>query len=451
MRLNEKIFREYDIRGIADKDLTDEVVSKLSRAIGTFLRSRDAKVVTLGRDCRVSSPRIAEAMRNGLTACGLEVIDVGLVPTPLSYFSVIELKTQGGVMITGSHNPSEHNGFKITCGSSTIHGEEIQEIKHILLKGDFATGRGTSRQENVVERYMKMVAANVKHPLKLKLVVDSGNGMGGMVGPELYRRLGCEVTELYSELDGTFPNHHPDPTVPDHLADLVAEVKKQGAVAGIGFDGDADRIGVVDRSGRVLFGDELMVLYSRHILKHHPKATIISEVKASHRLYQDIAKHGGRPIQWKTGHSLIKAKMKEEKALLAGEMSGHIFFNDRYYGYDDALYAGARLLEILAETGKTPGELLADLPPSFSTPEIRVDCPDEVKFDVVQRARLALEMQGLKVNAIDGARVEFADGWGLVRASNTQPVLVYRFEASSQKRLDEIRSLIERVVAEQMR
>lgn len=450
MQLNEKIFREYDIRGVADKDLTDEVVEKLSRAIGTFLRQHGAKTATLGRDCRVSSPRIAKILKQGLLDSGLEVWDIGLVPTPLSYYSVIELKADGGVMITGSHNPPEHNGFKISCGPTTIHGEQIQEVKQILLRGDYATGKGTAKDVDVKEKYLKMAVANIKHPLDLKIVVDSGNGMGGLIGPELYRRLGCDVTELYSELDGRFPNHHPDPTVAENLSALAAAVKKTGAVAGIGFDGDADRIGVVDRDGRVLFGDELMVLYSRAILKKNPGATIISEVKASHRLFNDIAEHGGRPIQWKTGHSLIKAKMKEEKAKLAGEMSGHIFFNDRYYGYDDAIYAGARLLEILAETGKTASELLSDLPESYSTPEIRVDCADDIKFEVVDKARRELVKRGLKVNPIDGARVEFEDGWGLVRASNTQPVLVYRFEASTEKRLQEIRKLIETVVLQQM-
>jgi phosphomannomutase/phosphoglucomutase len=450
MRVNEKIFREYDIRGNAEVDLTDPVVEKLSRAIGTFLVKRGSKVISLGRDCRTSSPRIADLMVEGLCASGLEVRDIGLVPTPLLYYSVFELQVDGGVMITGSHNPPEHNGFKICSGKSTIHGEEIQEVKRILLSGDFVQGRGEKKSQPVTDRYLKMVQENVPGPLNLEIVVDSGNGMAGPVAPELYRRLGCKVTELYSDLDGRFPNHHPDPTVPEHLSQLVSEVKRKNAIAGIGFDGDADRIGVVDRTGRVLFGDELMVLYSRSILKDKPGATIISEVKASHRLFQDIEKHGGRAIQWKTGHSLIKAKMKEEKALLAGEMSGHIFFNDRYYGYDDAIYAGARLLEILAQSGKTPAQLLADLPPSFSTPEIRVDCPDDIKFEVVQRARQELEKKGLRVNGIDGARVEFADGWGLVRASNTQPVLVYRFEASSQQRLDEIRRLIETTVEAQL-
>lgn len=448
MTLNEKIFREYDIRGVADRDLSDDLVSKLGQSLGTYISQKGGKKITVGRDCRVSSERIRNALVKGLLSCGLDVIDIDLVPTPLLYFSVVHLKVDGGIMITGSHNPPEHNGFKVCVGPSTIHGEDIQAVKEILLGGRFSKGTGKQSTYNIKPDYIEMVVKNIKHPLNLNIVVDSGNGMGGMIAPEIFRKLGCTVTEMYSELDGTFPNHHPDPTVIENLTALRQKLKETGATVGIGFDGDADRIGVVDPSGRPIYGDELLVVYARAILNRNKGATIISEVKASHRLFNDIASHGGRPILWKTGHSLIKAKMKEEGALLAGEMSGHIFFNDRYYGFDDAIYAGARLLEILAETKKTTAELLADLPSSFSTPEIRRDCPDDIKFTIVQKALEAFEAQGLKVNAIDGARVEFADGWGLVRASNTQPVLVFRFEATSQKRLDEIQTQIERTVSD---
>lgn len=448
MPINEKIFREYDIRGIADKDLPDSTLYPLSRALGTYLKRTGATTITLGRDCRVSSPRIHKVMQEGLLSTGLNVVDVGLVPTPLLYFSVFHLKMGGGIMITGSHNPPEHNGFKTCVGHGTLYGDEIQKVREMVLKEDFETGKGELTHEDVRESYFNVVLRSVRHPLPLKIVVDNGNGMAGGISAELYRRLGCEVIDLFPVPDGTFPNHHPDPTVMENLEDLIAAVKKHGAIAGIAFDGDADRIGMVDPTGRVIYGDELLVMYARHILKTHPGAKIISEVKASHRLYQDIAKHGGVPIMWKTGHSLIKAKMKEEKALLAGEMSGHMFFNDRWYGFDDALYAGARAIEIMAESGKTPAQLLHDLPPSFTTPEIRVDCPDEIKFDVVDKSRKAFEKAGLKVNPIDGARVEFGDGWGLVRASNTQPVLVFRFEAGSQARLDEIRKIVETTVKE---
>jgi phosphomannomutase/phosphoglucomutase len=445
---NRRIFREYDIRGIADTDLDGTVAPALGRAIGTWLRHEGRRSAAVGRDCRTSSPRLHEAIVQGLRDSGLDVVDVGVVPTPLLYFAVHHLKADGGVMITGSHNPAEQNGFKICSGPSTIHGEQIQEIADVLASGAFATGCGSYREQDVLDAYVDWVARDIPEPLRIPVAIDCGNGVAGVVARRLYERLGAEVTEIYGELDGTFPNHHPDPTVAENLADLASAVTQAKARLGIGFDGDADRIGVVDPSGRVLFGDELMVIYSRAILAKHPGAAVISEVKASHRLFQDVTRHGGRAIQWKTGHSLIKAKLKEEKALLAGEMSGHIFFADRYFGYDDALYAGARLLEIVARTGKTPAELIADLPPSVATPEIRVDCADDRKFDVVRRAVALLQAQGLAVNTIDGARVEFPDGWGLVRASNTQPVLVFRFEATSETRLAEIRAIVEGAVQE---
>lgn len=448
MQVNSKIFREYDIRGIADSDLPQDVVFGLGLSLGTYICEKGGKTITLGRDCRLSSERIFSALSKGLLSAGINVIDIGLVPTPLLYFSVVHLKMDGGIMITGSHNPPEHNGFKVCVGPSTIHGEEIQEIRRILESGNFSAGTGSIQQQDIKPAYIEMLLKNINHPLKLNVVIDSGNGMGGLIAPEIFRKLGCQVTDLFSNPDGRFPNHHPDPTVPENLSDLIQKVRDVSAVVGIGFDGDADRIGVVDPSGRVIFGDELLVVYARDILKKNRGATIISEVKASHRLFNDISANGGKPILWKTGHSLIKAKMKEEGALLAGEMSGHIFFNDRYYGFDDAIYAAARLLEILHASRKTPAELISDLPTSFSTPEIRRDCPDDIKFVVVEKALKRFKAQGLKVNSIDGARIEYSDGWGLVRASNTQPVLVLRFEATTQARLDEIKNEMEKTVTE---
>lgn len=446
-KIDPKIFREYDIRGVADTDFGNDVLHDLSRAMGTFLvREGGARTIAVGRDCRVSSSRIAPKLIEGLMATGVKVVDVGLVPTPVLYFAIHELGAEAGIMITGSHNPPEYNGFKIGLGSGTLFGSQIQSIRAILEERSFIDGKGSKSETSVREAYFQKVASSIRGPLGLKVVVDSGNGMAGIVAPELFRRLGCEVIELFSEPDGTFPNHHPDPTVAKNLTDCIAAVKKHGADVGVAFDGDADRIGAVDPTGRILFGDELLALYAREVLKEHPKATIISDVKASHRLFEDIAKHGGNPLMWKTGHSLIKAKMKEVGALLAGEMSGHVFFKDRYYGFDDAIYAAARLFELVKENGSSPAELLRDMPPSFSTPELRVDCPDEVKFSVVEKARRQFESMGLKVNSIDGARIDFGDGWGLVRASNTQPVLVYRFEAVSQARMDEIRSTMEKVV-----
>lgn len=444
--VNETIFREYDIRGIAERDLSDSAALLLGKAIGSFVRKRGGKTFTVGRDCRVSGPRIRAKLVEGLLSCGLDVIDVGLVPTPLLYFSVFHLNTDGGVQITGSHNPPEHNGLKICVGKTTLHGEEIQELKKITVSNSFETGKGTLKEFDIKPAYLTVIKKSVTQPLNLKVVIDSGNGTAGVIAPELFRSLGCEVVELLSEPNGLFPIHPPDPTVSESQDFLAKEVIKHKAAVGIGFDGDADRLAAIDSTGRALFGDELLVLFARSVLKDHPGATVISEVKASHRLFQDIEKHGGRAILWKTGHSLIKAKMKETGALLAGEMSGHMFFKDRYFGFDDAIYAAVRLFEILSKEKKTPLELLKDLPPSFCTPEIRMECADEKKFEVVSRAKKQLESLGRKVNPIDGARVEFEDGWGLVRASNTQPVLVLRFEATSQKRLDEIRNEIETTV-----
>ncbi len=449
--MNERIFREYDIRGIADRDFTDDAVALLSRATGTLLKRRGAKQITLGQDCRLSSPRIAQGMRQGLLGSGLDVVDIGLVPTPLLYFSVFHLDVGGGVMITGSHNPGDQNGLKIMSGKSTVFGEDIQEILAIAKREDFERGQGRLTEVDIKPAYLDAVQESVPGPLKVKAVIDCGNGTAGVVAGALLRRLGCEVTELFPEPDGRFPNHHPDPTMPENLEDLTKAVKQQGALLGIAFDGDSDRIGVVDRDGRPIFGDELLILYARDILRTHPGAKIISEVKASHRLFQDIAKHDGKGILWKTGHSLIKAKMKQEGALLAGEMSGHMFFNDRFYGFDDAIYAAARLLEIIAREKKSPGQLLSDLPKTVCTPELRVDCSDDIKFKVVERARERLMSMGHEVNGIDGARVEFGDAWGLVRASNTQPVLVFRFEAADENRLKEIRQLIERTVQEEIK
>ncbi len=452
MVVNRAVFREYDIRGVADTDFADAAMSPLGKGIGTYLREKGAvRTVAVGRDCRVSSVRISNALKRALSSCGLRVIDVGLVPTPLLYFATQHLRTDAGIMVTGSHNPPEYNGFKIALGSGTLYGDQIQEIRSYCDSGAFAAGDGSEETAQVEEAYYQKIVSDIAHPLNLKVVVDSGNGMGGIVGPELFRRLGCEVIELFSEPDGTFPNHHPDPTVAENLVECIKAVKAHGAQVGVGFDGDADRIGAVDPSGRLIYGDELLALYAREVLEKIPGATVISDVKASHRLFEDIAKHGGKPLMWKTGHSLIKAKMKEVGSPLAGEMSGHVFFKDRYYGFDDAIYAAARLFELLAKHGASPAELLSDMPPSFCTPELRADCPDAFKFEVVAEARRDLEAMGLKVNPIDGARVDFGDGWGLVRASNTQPVLVYRFEATTEKRLAEIQTLVEGVVLRRLK
>jgi len=419
---------------------------------------KGTKTVTVGRDGRESSPVLRDRLIRGLTAGGLNVIDIGIVPTPVLYFSLFHLKADGGVMITGSHNAAEYNGFKLCMGKEALHGEEIQHLKKVMDSGKFSTGSGTVTERPLLGEYLtylKQSFASVKGQ-SLHVVIDCGNGAAGLVAQQAMEQLGCRVTGLFCEVDGRFPNHHPDPTVVENLEDLIRTVKETGADVGIGYDGDADRIGAVDERGNILWGDRLMVIFSRDILASRPGSTILSEVKASQSLYDDIQKHGGRPIMWKTGHSLIKAKMKEESAVLTAEMSGHMFFADRYFGYDDAIYASCRLVEILAKTGKPLSSLLADLPQTAVTPEIRVDCADNYKFDLVARvqaklgdyakSKQPLPGSGLIIRdvvTIDGIRVIFDDGWGLIRASNTQPALVLRCEASTPERLAVIRTLIE--------
>jgi len=448
--LKARIFREYDIRGKVSDELGLEDVYLLGRSLGTYFRERGAESLSLGRDCRLSSAGLAETLTQGLIRSGMKVVDVGMVPTPLLYFSLHHLEVDGGVQITGSHNPPEYNGFKVCLGKSTIYGEEIQKIRMIGESGVFAEGNGGLVTEEIISPYLEEVLKGVKAgPVKRRVVVDAGNGVGGIVAPQLYERMGVGVEKLFCEPDGRFPNHHPDPTIPENLEHLRRIVEEKDADLGISFDGDADRIGVLERDGQIIWGDRLMILFARDILKQRPGAKIIGEVKCSQTLYDDIEKHGGIPIMWKAGHSLIKGKMRDEGALLAGEMSGHLFFADRYYGFDDAIYAGARLLEILTRDEKSLQDRLAGVPVLVSTPEIRIDCPDEQKFQLV--ARLA---EGFKkdyeVIDVDGARVLFDGGWGLVRASNTQPALVLRFEAVDEKRLDEIRKLFMEKLGEEV-
>ncbi len=442
--MNSQVFREYDIRGVVANDFDDDFVVDLGRGYATLLHRAGKKTITLGRDCRLSSTRLRDRLVEGLLSGCINVVDVGVVPTPLLYFSVLSWKMDGGAMITGSHNAAEYNGFKLGVGSSTIYGAEIQRLREIIERHDFVTtgARGSFSERPVIPDYNDFILSQFKFTPGLKVAVDSGNGCGGVVAVPLMKRLGIETIELYTEMDGRFPNHHPDPTVVDNMRDLIAAVKKNKAAIGIAYDGDADRVGAVDENGKIVWGDELMVAFSRALLREHPGATIIGEVKCSKRMYDDIARHGGKPIMWKTGHSLIKSKLKEEHAALAGEMSGHMFFADRYFGFDDAIYASMRILEIISREGRGLGAILADLPESHFTPEIRVDCPDDRKFEVVRRAADFFR-QHYEVIDIDGVRVNFADGWGLVRASNTQPALVTRFEAASEERLAEIRALFD--------
>jgi phosphomannomutase/phosphoglucomutase len=441
--MNEHIFREYDIRGVVGKDLTDETVYDVARAIGTFYQANGVKRVSIGRDARESSPPFRDLMIRGLTETGCDVLDVGMVPTPVLYYTLFTEDVDAGVMITGSHNPADNNGFKICLGNSSIFGDQINQIKAFALSHNFAKGSGSVSEKDVVPGYKDFIASNVKlGARKLKVVVDAGNGMGGFIAAPLYREMGCDVVELFCEPDSRFPNHHPDPTVLENMRFAIDAVSQHQADLVIAFDGDADRIGVVDEKGKVIWGDQLMVIFSRAILQELPDATFIAEVKCSQTLFDDIEKHGGKAIMWKVGHSLIKSAMKEKGAALAGEMSGHIFFKHRFFGFDDAIYAGARLMEILSNTEASLSSLLADLPPTVNTPEIRFDCPDDKKFGVVEKLTEAFKKTH-KVIDIDGARVLFEHGWGLVRASNTQPVLVMRFEADSQEHLEQIQNEVE--------
>jgi phosphomannomutase / phosphoglucomutase len=446
--MNTNIFREYDIRGIVGEQLTDETVAVLGKAIGTFFNQNGAKRIAIGYDARKSSPDFCRLLTEGFNQTGCDAVLIGMVPTPVLYHTVFTKPVDGGVMITGSHNPPDHNGFKICLGKSTLFGSQIQEIKEIALSGDFSSGDGIVKTIEVLDDYIAEIVSKIDlGPRKLKAVIDGGNGMGGVTGVPVYEQLGIDLIKLFTEPDSNFPNHHPDPTVTENLQDTIKAVRESGADIGIAFDGDGDRIGIVDENGRIIWGDELMVLLSRTILKDRPGSTIIAEVKCSQNLFDDIEKHGGVPIMWKAGHSIIKSKMKETNAVLAGEMSGHIFFADRFYGFDDATYAGARVLEILSKTDKKLSELLSDLPETFSTPELRVDCSDETKFDVV--ARIADHFAKTnEVITIDGARIIFEHGWGLVRASNTQAILVLRFEADSSAHLAEIRQIVESKVNE---
>ncbi len=456
---NPSIFREYDIRGIAGRDLTPAFAEHLGQTYAQYIggrkpvKGRSALTVAVGKDCRLSSDELTDALVRGMTAGGLDVIRLGICPTPLTYFSVFTLDLDGGIMVTGSHNPGDYNGFKISVGKDTIHGHQIQELRAIMDKPAVKSARiGQVTEWEPIKPYIDYIVANAKPLTKKRIVIDAGNGTASTVAPELFRRLGAEVFPLYCELDGRFPNHHPDPTVPANLKDMVALMKDKKADFGVAFDGDSDRIGLADETGRIIYGDEMMVMFSRDVLKDNPGATIISEVKSSYRLYEDIAKKGGKPIMWKTGHSLIKSKMKESKALLAGEMSGHIFFADRYFGYDDAIYAASRVYEIACNADGPLSVVLADLERTVNTPEIRVDCEEDKKFALVAgtKKRLAGSKAGT-INDIDGVRMDFGDGWGLVRASNTQPVIVLRFEARTDARIAEIRKIVESALAETAR
>jgi len=439
--MNEGIFREYDIRGIVKTDLKDDVVYNLGRAFGTWMSRRGHKILSIGHDIRLSSPHLHKIYLDGITSTGLAAYNIGPVTTPALYFSILHLKADGGVMITGSHNPIEFNGFKMCEGIGAVYGPDIQELKRIILKNDYIRKTaGKVEKVDVVHDYVAMLKTKFKFPKKLKVVIDAGNATAGPIAPELWESFGLEVVPLYCDPDGSFPNHLPDPSVPKYMADLRQLMLAEKADLGIGYDGDADRVGAVDDKGRLIFADTLLALFSRDVLSRKPGSQIIFDVKCSQALPEFIQKFGGKPLMWKTGHSLLKAKMKETGAPFAGEMSGHMFFADDYFGYDDGIYASGRLLQILANSDKKLSELVDEIPKFESTPEIRVECADSAKFDIV--AKLVQDFRkNYETIDIDGARVQFGDGWGLVRASNTQPTLVLRFEAKTRKRLQEIANL----------
>ncbi|MFQ5597961.1 MAG: phosphomannomutase/phosphoglucomutase [Nitrospiria bacterium] len=443
------LFREYDIRGIYGEDLTEDLTARIGKAFGTIIRRAGGKCVALGYDIRLSAPALRSAFLSGLLSTGIDVIDIGKCPTPVLYFSIFHLAVDGGVMITASHNPGQYNGFKLCRGRHTLFGAEIQQIKNMIDNEDYENTDqlgSVKLEEHFLNRYLDYFIGQFKGFKNKKVVIDCGNGAAALIAPEIFKKLECDLLPLFCEPDGRFPNHHPDPTVPDNLKDLIDCVRREGADVGIAFDGDGDRIGAVDEKGDIIWGDRLTLLFAAHILKERPGATIISEVKASQVFYDEVTRLGGQAIMWKTGHSLIKSKMKESGALLAGEMSGHLFFSDRYFGYDDAVYAACRLVEILVKGGKPLSSYFTDLPHTFSTPEIRIDCDDDKKFEVVEKCRVYFSKRHQTID-IDGVRILFEAGWGLIRASNTQPALVLRFEADTPEALEKYQAAVKNVLA----
>jgi phosphomannomutase/phosphoglucomutase len=439
--LSADIFRAYDIRGIVDETLTEAGVELIGRAIGSEALARGVSALCVGYDGRHSSPGLADAVARGLMASGCNVIHVGAVPTPVLYFATHQLDTGSGVMVTGSHNPSNYNGLKIMLGGETLSGDAIKSLHQRILNGNLAQGTGSQSSEDVRRAYLDTIVGDIAVAAPLKVVVDAGNGIAGELGPMLIDELGCDVIPLYCDVDGDFPNHHPDPGKPENLRDLIAKVEQEGADLGIAFDGDGDRIGVVTNRGRIIWPDRLLMLFARDVVSRNPGADVLYDVKCSRRLAGVISQAGGRPVMWKTGHSLMKAKMRETGALLAGEMSGHIFFAERWYGFDDGLYAAARLLEILGIENRHSDEVFEDFPEDISTPELNVEVTEASKFGIVERLSAQGEFGDGSISTIDGVRVEYGDGWGLCRASNTTPALVLRFEAESEEALERIKTV----------
>ena len=439
--MNNYIFREYDIRGKVAEDFTDDVVINLGKGFGTWLKRQGGTRISLSGDVRSTSPHLKEKFTEGVISTGIDIVDIGILPTPVNYYSMIRLDVDGAVQITGSHNPPEYNGFKMSHKQGAVYGKAIQTIRQYIEEEDFESGQGTIENIDILDDYVSMILERIKIEKEMKVVLDCGNAAGAIVAPEIFRKLGLQVEELYCDVDGSFPNHHPDPTVESNLTTLIEMMKTGDYDMGIAYDGDADRIGIVDDTGEIVWSDYLMILFLDEVIRKGGEE-IIFDVKCSQALESEIAAHGGTPVMWKTGHSLIKQKMKETKAPLAGEMSGHIFFADDYFGYDDAIYVSARLLQMLSRQEKKLSEIIAELPQYESTPEIRMDTPtDAEKFEIAKKAKEYFSQKYDYID-VDGIRLKFGDGWGLVRASNTQPVIVCRFEAKTPERLEEIKNLV---------
>lgn len=436
-----EIFKAYDIRGIVDETLTEDGARAIGHAVGSMASEAGEKLVATGRDGRLSGPRLRSALAQGIMAAGLDVIDLGAVPTPLVYFAANVMDTTSGVAVTGSHNPPQYNGLKIVVGGHTLSGDDIQNLRKRAIAGDLTHGQGTERSYDIQDDYLNRIAKDIKLDRPLKAVVDAGNGVAGEIAPKVLRAIGCEVDELYCEIDGNFPNHHPDPTQLENLVDLIARVQELDADIGLGFDGDGDRLGVVTKEGKIIWPDRQMILFARDILGRNPGAEIVFDVKCSRTLPAEIAAAGGKPTMWKTGHSLIKAQLKKSGAAIAGEMSGHIFFSERWYGFDDGVYSAARLLEILSATDESPVDVFAKLPDTVNTPELKLEMDREGEHhELVAELIEAADFSDANVSNIDGLRVDFDDGFGLVRGSNTTPTIVMRFEADDQTALERIQN-----------
>lgn len=444
--LPSEIFKAYDIRGVVDSALSEEVVSQIGQALGTEALALGQDTIIVGRDGRLSGPRLVAALSEGIMAAGCNVVDIGMAPTPTIYFATFHLGTGSAVAVTGSHNPPQYNGLKIVLAGETLAAERIQGIKKRIESGDLATGAGTRTQVDILDDYVDRILQDVSPARQMKIVIDCGNGVGAAVAPALYKALGCEIVELFCEVDGNFPNHHPDPSQPDNLRDLVDAIKLHDAEIGLAFDGDADRLGVVTPDGKAVWPDRQMILFARDILKRQPGGKVIYDVKCSRNLPQAISEAGGEPVMWRTGHSFIKAKLRESGAVLAGEMSGHIFFKERWFGFDDGLYTGARLIELLSMQDKTPQQVFDALPDSINTPELHIEMDEGEHYRLMDELRENANFPTGEISKIDGLRVDFEDGFGLVRPSNTTPLLVLRFEADDEAALsriqDQFRELI---------